>query len=133
CIACHGGVRRKAGFSLLFRDDALAATESGKPAITPGNASGSELIRRISSNDPEERMPYRHEPLSGDEIKILSNWIEQGAEWGQHWAYTPVRDVKPPQGDKAWFQNDIDKFILARIREAGLRPAVEADKRTLLR
>ena len=71
CIACHGGVKAKAGFSVLFREDALAKTESGKPAIVPGDPDGSEMIRRITINDPEERMPYKHEPLSKDEINIL--------------------------------------------------------------
>src|ERR1044071_1669552 len=60
CITCHGGVRQKGGFSLLFREEALAKTKSGKYAIIPGDPEGSEMIRRISLNDPEERMPYRH-------------------------------------------------------------------------
>ncbi|MBD0289177.1 MAG: hypothetical protein ICV79_27720, partial [Flavisolibacter sp.] len=55
CITCHGGVRRKADFSLLFRSEALANTESGKPAIIPGHPEKSELMRRVKSNDPEER------------------------------------------------------------------------------
>ena len=59
CITCHGGVRQKGGFSLLFREEALAKTESGKRAIIPGDADNSEMIRRITLNDPEERMPYQ--------------------------------------------------------------------------
>src|ERR1051325_5386995 len=55
CITCHGGVRRKSGFSLLFRSEAVAVNKSGKPAIIPGDPDGSELIKRVSSNDPEER------------------------------------------------------------------------------
>ena len=46
CIACHGGVRAKAGFSLLFREEALAPTKSGKPAIIPGDPGNSELDRK---------------------------------------------------------------------------------------
>ena len=99
CIACHGGVKAKAGFSVLFREDALANTESGKPAIIPGDPEGSELIRRISINDPEERMPYKHDPLSKEEISILKRWIKQGAEWGDHWAYLPVKEVKLPDAE----------------------------------
>ena len=64
CISCHGGVKAKSGFSVLFREEALAKTESGKPAIIPGDAGSSEMIRRITHSDPEERMPYKHEPLS---------------------------------------------------------------------
>ena len=55
CITCHGGVKRKAGFSLLFRSDALANTESGKPALVPGHPEKSEMIRRLTLSDPEER------------------------------------------------------------------------------
>jgi len=91
CITCHGGVKRKAGFSLLFRSDALAANESGKSAIVPGKPDESELMRRIQLNDPEEKMPYKHQPLTKGEIDILRNWIKQGAEWGDHWAYLPVK------------------------------------------
>src|ERR1700712_6001774 len=55
CITCHGGVRRKANFSLLFRSEALAKAESGKPAIIPGDPEHSEMIRRLTLKDPEER------------------------------------------------------------------------------
>src|SRR5437763_12937040 len=84
CITCHGGVRRKSGFSLLFRADALAKNKSGKPAIIPGDSEHSEMIRRLTVSDPDERMPYKHEPLSKEEISILSRWIKQGAKWGEH-------------------------------------------------
>ena len=63
CISCHGGVKAQGGFSVLFRDEALAVTESGNPAIIPGDPDGSEMIKRLVSNDPETRMPYKHEPL----------------------------------------------------------------------
>ncbi|MEP6683291.1 MAG: c-type cytochrome domain-containing protein, partial [Parafilimonas sp.] len=68
CITCHGGVRQQANFSLLFRDWALKKNKSGKYAIIPGDVEHSELIRRITSNDPEDRMPYHHDPLSKEEI-----------------------------------------------------------------
>ncbi|WP_462221601.1 c-type cytochrome domain-containing protein, partial [Ferruginibacter sp.] len=96
CIACHGGVRQKADFSLLFRTEALAKTKSGKPAIIPGNASESELIKRITATDPDERMPYKHDALSKNEIDILKKWIDQGAEWGDHWAYVSVKQTALP-------------------------------------
>jgi hypothetical protein len=62
CITCHGGVKRQSGFSLLFRSDAVAINKSGLPAIIPGDPSHSELIRRLTLKDPEERMPYKHPP-----------------------------------------------------------------------
>lgn len=133
CIACHGGVKAKAGFSVLFREDALAKTESGKPAIIPGDPEGSEMIRRITIKDPEERMPYKHEPLSKNEISILKRWIKQGAKWGDHWAYLPVAKTEVPGEDDKWIRNDIDKFIFAKLDDEGLKPSKEADKPTLLR
>ncbi len=133
CIACHGGVKQQANFSLLFREEALQKTKSGKYAIIPGNAGGSELIKRIKAKDAEERMPYKHESLSAAEIKILENWIEQGAEWGTHWAYAAVQNTPIPKEESNWIKNDIDKFIVSKLKEEKLQPAAFADKATLLR
>ena len=144
CITCHGGVRRKAGFSLLFRSEALAKNESGKPAIIPGDPEHSEMIRRLTLKDPEERMPYKHEALSKDEIEILKKWIKEGAQWGDHWAYVAVQPVEVPKPKPSlfglisakkidWAKNDIDYFIYDKLKQEKLSPSVEADKATLLR
>ena len=143
CITCHGGVRRKAGFSLLFRSEALANTESGKPAIVPGDPEHSEMIRRLTLKDPEERMPYKHEPLTPNEIDILRRWIKQGAQWGNHWAYVPVQPTNVPAESRLlgflgsakddWAKNDIDYFILQKLKEKKLLHSQQADKATLLR
>src|SRR5437870_3185125 len=68
CITCHGGVKAKANFSLLFRDQALAKAKSGKRAIIPGDPDHSEMIRRLTLSDPDERMPYHHTPLAKGDI-----------------------------------------------------------------
>src|SRR5450432_2512021 len=143
CITCHGGVRRKAGFSLLFRSEALANTESGKPAIIPGDPEHSEMIRRLTLKDPEERMPYKHAPLSANEIDILRKWIKQGAQWGNHWAYIAVQKAPVPTERKFlgflgsskedWAKSDIDYFILQKLQEKKLTHSPQADKPTLLR
>lgn len=144
CISCHGGVKRKGGFSLMTREDALTPAESGKAAIVPGDPDASEFIRRLETHDPEERMPYREEPLSGDEIDILKRWVSEGAEWGAHWAYQPLRAPQPPQPPRRWWgllpnenegwvRNDVDRYVLERLEKEGLRPAPEADKHILLR
>jgi hypothetical protein len=143
CIACHGGVKRNAKFSLLFRHEALDTAESGKHVIIPGDPEHSEMIRRITSNDPEVRMPYKEEPLSNEEIAILRQWIKEGAQWGDHWAYLPPRPVAVPNSGemlsgfssdgKDWVKNEIDHFILRRLEEENLTPSVEADKSTLIR
>lgn len=133
CIACHGGVKQQGGFSVLFREEALAPTKSGKPAIIPGNPEESEFIKRLKSDDPEKRMPYKHEALSKNEIDILSTWVKQGAKWGNHWAYVPVKPVTVPDAGEDWARNDLDKFIYAKLEENKLKPAQQADRATLLR
>ncbi len=133
CISCHGGVKQKGGFSVLFREEALGNTESGKPAIIPGKPGKSELIRRITETDPDERMPYKHDPLSKEEIRILKRWIKQGAEWGDHWAYVAVKQEEVPDHSNEWIRNDIDQFIYQKLKDENLEPAEEADKGTILR
>ncbi|MCW3107899.1 MAG: hypothetical protein JWQ09_2405 [Segetibacter sp.] len=142
CITCHGGVRQKGGFSLLFREEALAKLESGKRGIVPGDPGNSEMIRRINLKNPEERMPYKHDPLSQQEIDILTKWIKQGAQWGEHWAYVPVKEVPVPQPStffglisrkNDWAKNSIDNFIEQKLDEHDLKPSAKADKQTLLR
>jgi hypothetical protein len=143
CISCHGGVKKEGGFSILFREEALGKTESGEPAIIPGHPEKSEIIRRLTSKDPEERMPYKHEPLSAKEIETMRQWIKEGAVWGEHWAYTPVKDVAVPDVSSGflslfsskndWAKNEIDRFIYSKLKEEDLKPSPAADKATLLR
>src|ERR1044072_692883 len=131
CITCHGGVKRQGDFSLLFRSEAVGKTKSGKYGIIPGDPEGSEMIRRLTLKDPEERMPYKHEPLSEAEIATLRKWVKQGAKWGDHWAYVAVKPVTVPNND--WGHNNIDHFIYQQLEEHELQPSPEADKATLLR
>ncbi|MBI1227251.1 MAG: DUF1553 domain-containing protein [Bacteroidetes bacterium] len=141
CLSCHGGVRKKEGFSLLTREDALAPTDSGKPAIVPGHPDQSEFIRRLTLADPEERMPYGKEPLTKEEIAILTKWVKAGLPWEKHWAYRPVEKQPVPGsgrmlsvfGEKSWGNNEVDAFVLSRLRSKNMHPAPEANKATLLR
>ena len=133
CIACHGGVKAKSNFSLLFREDALKPAKSGKYPIVPGYPGKSEMIRRITEKNEDERMPYKHEPLTKEEISILKKWIKQGAEWGEHWAYLSVQKPKLPGVENKWIRNEIDQFIYQKLENEKLKPSPEADKATLLR
>lgn len=133
CITCHGGVKQQGGFSVLFREEALGITKSGKPAIIPGNPEDSEFIKRLKSNDPEERMPYKHPALEEEEIELLSTWVKQGAKWGNHWAYVSVKPTEVPEVEDKWIRNDPDKFIFAKLEENKLKPSNTADRATLLR
>ena len=143
CIACHGGVKKIGGFSLLFRTDALAKTKSGKPAIIPFHPEQSDFIARLTHKDPDERMPYRANPLRKEEIEVLTRWVKEGAEWGDHWAYvTPQKPAIPnPEGyfasfmpfQNSWAKNDIDRFILQKLNSENLKPSEEASKSILIR
>ncbi len=128
CIVCHGGVKREAEFSLLFRQEALAQAESGKTVIVPGDPDHSEFIQRIVSTDPEIRMPYKKDPLTKDEIEILTRWIKEGALWGDHWAYLKV-EQHPLSGSN----NAIDYFIDEKLAEHDLERSAITSKETLLR
>jgi hypothetical protein len=133
CLSCHGGVKKQGGFSLLFKEEAYAKCESGKYAIVPGDASSSEMIKRINHHDPEERMPYEKDPLTKEEIDILTKWIDQGAEWGEHWAYQPLQKQVVPDNKSEWVKNDIDQFIFQKANEHGLKMSNKADPATLAR
>ena len=138
CISCHGGVKKKGGFSLLFREEALSPTESGQAAIIPGDAKNSDFIKRLHSTDPEERMPYQEEALTDDEIKILTRWVDEGAKFETHWSYLPVKAPKVPgNGIFSWFSkkdgNDIDRFIDVKLDELDLARSKQAEKEVLLR
>ena len=138
CISCHGGVKKTAGFSVLFESEALGETQSGKPAIIPGNSNKSEFIKRLNYTDPEMRMPYKKPALSKAEIKILTDWIDQGAKWGTHWAYLPVNEEAIPEvasqyKNQGFLSNPIDHFIAARMEEKKLLPNSPADKNIIAR
>ena len=143
CISCHGGVKKIGGFSLLFRTDALAKTKSGKPAIIPFHPEQSDFIARLSHKDLDERMPYHANPLKKEEIDLLTRWVQEGAEWGDHWAYLSPKKVSVPNPEgffasfspfgNSWIKNDIDRFILENLKKEGLKPTDEAPKATLIR
>ena len=138
CISCHGGVKKNAGYSLLFHQDASGNTQSGTPAIIPGDSKNSSLIQRLSHQDAEIRMPYKKDPLSDDEIDKLTEWVDQGAQWGTHWAYIPPVNVTIPDNFSSdslsyFLKNPIDHFILEEMNKFSLMPNENADRRTLAR
>src|SRR5262245_24586564 len=138
CYACHGpdDEHRKAGLRLDVRDAALKTLETGAQAIVPGRIDDSELVARITSDDPAERMPPKESGrvLTPTEISILKRWIAEGASYAEHWSFVkPVRPALPPVKRAAWPRNGIDYFILARLDQAGLTPSAEADRYALIR
>jgi mono/diheme cytochrome c family protein len=138
CFQCHGPdqKKRKAGLRLDTPEGALGKAESGERAVVPGKPDESELLRRVASDDPQERMPPVKDgkPLSAAEIAKLRAWVAEGASYPRHWAFVPpVRPEIPTVRKPAWVRNPIDAFILARLDKEGLEPSPEADKTTLIR
>ncbi|HVC94426.1 MAG TPA: PSD1 and planctomycete cytochrome C domain-containing protein [Pirellulales bacterium] len=141
CFKCHGpdAGERKAGLRLDLRDEALKPTDSGALAIVPGKAAESELVRRIFSEDPEDRMPPADSDkrLSDAEKDLLRQWIDDGAAWQQLWSFTPPRRPAPPEMSTLkrtdWPRNMIDRFVLARLEAEVLQPSPDADRATLIR
>lgn len=137
CYACHGPdeVPRQAGLRLDTKEGALT-DPSGMPVVIPFKPDESELVEHITAEDPERRMPppAANRQLTPEQIETLVEWIRQGAEWEDHWAYTPPeRGETPAVTDEAWPTNAVDRFILANLEAEGLAPSPQADRATLIR
>lgn len=134
CVGCHGGVKQASGVSFIYREAVLGNGKSGRRVVVPGDADASELVRRIRSEDPDERMPPPGEhggDLSEAERGILERWVAQGAPWEGHWAYEPVKQPEPPESD--WGASGLDAFVSQRLEEEGLSPSAEASPAEWLR
>lgn len=137
CYACHGpdNAKRKAGLRLDQRESAFSRREEG-PAIVPGDLSRSNLYRRITSHDKDERMPPPDSgrQLTSEQIALIGRWIKQGAVWNEHWSLLPPKRVPVPHVAAAgWLLTPIDGFVLARLERERLSPSPPADKATLIR
>jgi hypothetical protein len=137
CFPCHGpdAAERKANLRLDTEAGGLADLGEHR-AIVPGDIKASEVVRRITAADPDERMPPAdfERPLSAEQIATLKRWIAQGAKWQGHWSFIPpVRPNPPAVRNAAWPRGEIDAFVLARLEAEGLAPSPEADKTTVLR
>lgn len=117
CYASHGPDKntRKADLRLDLEVDAFSKLSSGNYAIVSKNPSKSESLHRILSDDPELTMPpsESHLKLSAAEKATILKWIEQGAEWKNHWAYIkPEKPDLPEIKETTWkSHNPIDNFI----------------------
>ena len=137
CFKCHGPDQnqRVSELRLDTKEGALADL-GGFRAIVPGDLETSELYRRITTDNPDELMPppKSGRELSDEQIALLTRWIQQGAEWEDHWSFiAPQRPTLPETKNRTWRKNGIDDFVLARLQREGLHPSPEADKPTLIR
>ena len=135
CFPCHGP-DDQARQAKLRLDTRAGAFHTERPVIQSGNSKQSEFVRRVSSQDPEVRMPpaNSNRQLSPHQIELLRRWVDEGAVWSGHWAFeTPRRPEVPQIREDAWSRNAIDRFVLAQRKHLLLRPAPEAAKESLLR
>jgi mono/diheme cytochrome c family protein len=135
CIFCHGPDPHERGEDLRL-DLREAATEvrDGIAALVPGDRNSSEVWRRIiDAGDP---MPPEksHKSLSAEQIELIGRWIDEGAVYETHWAYVkPERSALPDVSTPDWVIQPIDRFVLAKLDDHGIKPAPRADRRTLMR
>jgi hypothetical protein len=143
CVRCHGEDKQEGNFRLDTAAALRDGGDSGDP-VTPGRSDASLLFRIIASDHGDyPRMPYKKPPLADEAIAVLKAWIDQGARGVptgetpgvyRHWAYQPVvRPAVPAVQKTGWVRTPIDAFILSRLEQEKISPAVEASRTTLLR
>lgn len=135
CFRCHGPDKgaRMAGLRLDRRDEATKTTRSGVTPIVPGDPAKSAIVDRIFTNSNARVMPpaHIHKELTEQQKLTVRRWVEEGAEYEDHWSYRRVERPAVPGASDG--KNPVDAFILARLEKSGLKPSPEADRRTLLR
>ena len=137
CFACHGPDQQQRKADLrLDTQEGLFATLDGMAVVSPGKPEASSLVERIRTHDPEDLMPppESKNPMTQDQIDLLTTWVEQGAEWEGHWAFVAPRVPDLPQVSQSeWTRNPIDHFVLSKLESKGLAPNEAADRATLIR
>lgn len=143
CFACHGPdpEERQGGFRLDVRESFVAEADSGEFPVVPGKSSSSELLRRLTTEDQDERMPPSSfgAALPVEDVDAIRQWIDRGAELPQHWAFVaPQRPALPPVDmlspkSQAWAQHPVDRFVWVKQAEQQLQPSPQATKAELLR
>jgi mono/diheme cytochrome c family protein len=146
CVSCHGPEKQRGGLRLDSVAGLRAGGDSG-PAIVPGKAGDSLLLKAICGAEGVKAMPPKGPPLAAADVALLRAWVDAGAVGpatetvvrpvqasSKHWSFQPVQRLPAPTvKDSGWVRNPIDRFILARLEEKNIRPSAEADRATLIR
>ncbi len=138
CFECHGpdANERQTDWRLDTKEGAFQELDAGGFAIVPGKSAASEMYRRLTAEDPAERMPPEDFPKqpTKEQIENIKKWIDQGAKWRGHWAFEKPQQPQPPQvKHKDAVRNPIDNFVVSRLEAEGLTPSPQADRATLIR
>ena len=134
CFQCHGPDEKQRMAKLRFDTKEGAFAKPG--VIVAGDAAGSRLFKRVSSTNAATVMPppQSGHKLTEQQIATLKRWIDEGAQWNEHWAFVaPKQPELPTVKQTAWPRNPLDHFILAKLEKEGLKPSPEAGRATLLR
>jgi hypothetical protein len=140
CGECHTGDARQGGLSMNTREDLLAGGDSGTPGLVPGKAAESELLARVTSTDPDFRMPSEGPPLPAEAVAVLRAWIDEQAPWEDGFAfkgtaYEPplaLREINLPPAQEGR-ANLVDRIVDASWRERGVARPPRCDDRTFIR
>ncbi len=135
CSSCHGGVKQAGDVSFVYPDQVLPPDGW---VIEPGDPDASVLIERVTSDDPDLRMPppdEHPEPLPAEAIELLTRWIAEGAKWGDHWSLAPLVDPIPHLNGETdrWSHQPLDVVVSTGLSQAGLRPSPQASPEQWLR
>ena len=134
CVSCHGPEAQEGQLRLDAKVIAFQGGLTGA-GIVPDKPDESTLYRRLITQEEGERMPAEAEALPANQIAMIRRWIEQGAHWPDglgsdaqvvslHWAYAaPLRPPLPDVVQQAWPLNSIDRFVLSKLEQAGVRPS----------
>lgn len=138
CYTCHGPdpQTRKAGLRLDIEENAFEKLQSGNHAFVRGSMNKSEVLYRLMNDEPDKTMPPPDSELtvSSREIALIAKWIDQGAEWKEHWSFLPIGNPKIPEINNKWTRiNEIDNYIQENLLQIGLKPSPIADKEHLIK
>jgi len=137
CFVCHGAdsASRKAKLRLDSFEEATAKRGDDPAVIIPGKPDESEVIRRIFDQGDDLMPPEKsHKVLTAEQKELLKRWVAEGAKYEPHWSFiAPVKAPLPKVSNSKWVRNPIDNFIFSRLEKESLKPAPEADRRTLAR
>ncbi len=127
CFHCHGFDAKARKADLRLDDE-----KSTRQFIVPGKSGESELMARLRSEDPDEKMPPpdSHRILTQQQIETVAQWIDEGAKWGGHWSFSRVPETDVTKFGKG---NPVDHFVDKKLKEEGITPNLRASKRTLIR
>ena len=139
CLKCHGPQKQESGLRVDQKTSLLRGGDFGEPALVPGNSQDSFLIHVVAGLNPDLKMPPEGPALSPQEVGILRKWVDSGMEFPDdsvavvasqsHWSFQPIRRPVVPEVRDSWVRNDIDRFILAALKNRGLRPQQAAAPR----